>query len=79
MRALITGITGFAGSHLAEYLLESHPEIAEELPELKTWIVSGETLPLELSQRFRRTMPDRTLLNLYGSSEVSVITLRICD
>ena len=26
MRALITGITGFAGSHLADYLLENHPE-----------------------------------------------------
>jgi GDP-4-dehydro-6-deoxy-D-mannose reductase len=27
MRALITGITGFAGSHLAEYLLSHHPEV----------------------------------------------------
>ena len=27
MRALITGITGFAGSHLAEYLLEHHPDV----------------------------------------------------
>jgi len=27
MRALITGITGFAGSHLAEYLLEHQPEV----------------------------------------------------
>lgn len=27
MKALITGITGFAGSHLAEYLLAEHPEI----------------------------------------------------
>jgi GDP-4-dehydro-6-deoxy-D-mannose reductase len=28
MRALITGITGFAGSHLAEYLLSDHPQVA---------------------------------------------------
>jgi GDP-4-dehydro-6-deoxy-D-mannose reductase len=28
MKALITGITGFAGSHLAEYLLTAHPEVA---------------------------------------------------
>ena len=28
MRALITGITGFAGSHLAEFLLAEHPEVA---------------------------------------------------
>jgi GDP-4-dehydro-6-deoxy-D-mannose reductase len=27
MRALITGITGFAGSHLAEYLLAEHPHV----------------------------------------------------
>lgn len=26
MNILITGITGFAGSHLAEYILENHPE-----------------------------------------------------
>jgi GDP-4-dehydro-6-deoxy-D-mannose reductase len=27
MRALITGITGFAGSHLAEYILKEHPGV----------------------------------------------------
>lgn len=27
MKALITGITGFAGSHLAEYLLHEHPDV----------------------------------------------------
>ena len=27
MRALVTGITGFAGSHLAELLLREHPEV----------------------------------------------------
>jgi GDP-4-dehydro-6-deoxy-D-mannose reductase len=27
MKALITGITGFAGSHLAEFLLAEHPEV----------------------------------------------------
>ncbi len=27
MKALITGITGFAGSHLAEFLLADHPEV----------------------------------------------------
>ena len=26
MKALITGITGFVGSHLAEYILENHPD-----------------------------------------------------
>lgn len=27
MRVLITGITGFVGSHLAEYILENHPDV----------------------------------------------------
>jgi GDP-4-dehydro-6-deoxy-D-mannose reductase len=27
MRVLITGITGFAGSHLADYILENQPEV----------------------------------------------------
>ncbi|HVS03503.1 MAG TPA: GDP-mannose 4,6-dehydratase [Thermoanaerobaculia bacterium] len=35
MRVLITGITGFAGSHLAEYLLAEHPEV--EVSGLYRW------------------------------------------
>ena len=27
MQALITGITGFVGSHLAEYILQHHPDV----------------------------------------------------
>ena len=27
MRVLITGITGFAGSHLSDYILENHPDV----------------------------------------------------
>lgn len=35
MRALITGITGFVGSHLAEYILANHPET--EISGIKRW------------------------------------------
>jgi len=35
MRVLITGITGFAGSHLADYILKDHPEV--EVFGLKHW------------------------------------------
>lgn len=35
MRVLITGITGFAGSHLAEYILENHP--GAEIYGIRRW------------------------------------------
>jgi len=35
MKALITGITGFVGSHLAEYILEHHPQV--EVSGLVRW------------------------------------------
>ena len=35
MRVLITGITGFAGSHLAEYILREHPGI--EIYGIRRW------------------------------------------
>lgn len=35
MRVLITGITGFAGSHLAEYILEHHPGV--EIYGIRRW------------------------------------------
>src|SRR6185436_8872205 len=28
MRVIVTGVTGFAGSHLAEYILSAHPDVA---------------------------------------------------
>jgi len=35
MRVLITGITGFVGSHLADYILKNHPEV--EIYGTKRW------------------------------------------
>src|ERR1043165_6118383 len=35
MRVLITGITGFAGSHLAEYILREHPGV--EIYGIRRW------------------------------------------
>lgn len=35
MRALITGYTGFAGSHLADYILKNHPDV--EVFGIKRW------------------------------------------
>ncbi|MCS7184302.1 MAG: GDP-mannose 4,6-dehydratase, partial [bacterium] len=35
MRVLITGITGFVGSHLADYILENHKDV--EIYGIKRW------------------------------------------
>src|SRR5205085_886130 len=37
----------------------------------RLWISSGESLRVELAQRFLELMPQSQLLNLYGSSEVA--------
>lgn len=52
-------------------LLEAYPRLHEQLPDLRQCISSGETLPLKLAREFRHRMPHCTLLNLYGSTEVS--------
>ena len=56
---------------LLRAILDSFPDLDRRLPQLKYWICSGETLPLELCQQFREQMPQRVLINLYGSSEVA--------
>lgn len=56
---------------LLRALLDSFPDLDSRLPQLKYWICSGETLPMELCQQFREQMPQRVLINLYGSSEVA--------
>jgi amino acid adenylation domain-containing protein len=55
-------------------LLEQVPDLAQHLPDLKFWVVSGETLPAELFYAFQRAMPHATLYNLYGTSEVWDVT-----
>ena len=56
---------------LLRVILDSFPDLDRRLPQLKYWICSGETLPMELGQQFREQMPQRVLINLYGSSEVA--------
>ncbi|PMB52380.1 non-ribosomal peptide synthetase [Fischerella thermalis CCMEE 5201] len=56
---------------LLRVLLDTHNHLQTNLPKLKLWVTSGEALSLDLLQKFRQTMPESTLLNLYGSSEVS--------
>jgi len=56
---------------LLRALLESNAALGAALPNLRVWITSGEALDDELCRQFRRLLPDRLLLNLYGSSEVA--------
>ncbi|MBN1138918.1 MAG: amino acid adenylation domain-containing protein [Anaerolineae bacterium] len=56
---------------LLKAILDTHPNLQQRVPKLGLWVCSGETLPVELVQQFRKTMPQATLLNLYGSSEVA--------
>ena len=52
-------------------LLDVDPNLGSRLPQLKYWISSGEPLSLDLVRRFRQSLPECALINLYGSSEVA--------
>ncbi|AFZ17607.1 non-ribosomal peptide synthetase [Allocoleopsis franciscana] len=56
---------------LLRVLLDTASDLQKRLPKLKLWVTSGEALSVDLLQKFRQIMSHRTLLNLYGSSEVS--------
>ncbi|WP_292766899.1 non-ribosomal peptide synthetase, partial [Nostoc sp. NOS(2021)] len=56
---------------LLRILLNTSSVLQFQLPQLKLWISSGEALSIDLLGQFRQSLPDSTLLNLYGSSEVS--------
>lgn len=52
-------------------LLGTGIDISAVLPSLSFWTCSGEALSSDLAELFHRLLPGRTLLNLYGSTEVS--------
>jgi amino acid adenylation domain-containing protein len=56
---------------LLRVLLELYHDLQQRLPTLKFWVTSGEVLPFDLLHLFRERLPDSTVLNLYGSSEVA--------
>ena len=56
---------------LLRILLDTNTHLQQRLPQLQLWVTSGEALSHNLLQKFRQTLPESTLLNLYGSSEVS--------
>lgn len=56
---------------LLQTLLNIVPNLRARLPKLWLWTSSGEALSPELAHAFRQQFPTCTLLNLYGSSEVT--------
>ena len=56
---------------LLQALLNTRPDLGEALRSLKIWTVSGERLTRNLLLKFRASVPDGILLNLYGSTEVA--------
>ncbi len=55
---------------LLRVVLDGVEDLQQKLPKLRLWSCSGEVLPADLVKRFAETLPDATLLNIYGSSEV---------
>jgi amino acid adenylation domain-containing protein len=66
---------------LLRHLLNACPDLGNRLPHLKFFISSGEALPKDLVRTFRAALPERRLLNLYGSSEASADSLAhlVCE
>jgi amino acid adenylation domain-containing protein len=56
---------------LLRAILDTYPDLQARLPDLRTWVSSGEALPVELARRFRERMPHARLVNLYGQTEVA--------
>ena len=56
---------------LLDVILDTYGGLQERLSRLRLWVTSGETLSNDTVHRAREFMPSSTLLNLYGSSEVS--------
>jgi amino acid adenylation domain-containing protein len=52
-------------------MLDSLDDLGARLRALKYWVASGEALSADLARRFRRSVPQGVLINLYGSSEVA--------
>jgi acyl-coenzyme A synthetase/AMP-(fatty) acid ligase len=56
---------------LLRFLLNTESDLENQLPHLKYWTSSGEALSVDLAVSFLNRLPQRVLLNLYGSSEVA--------
>ncbi|HET7443213.1 MAG TPA: amino acid adenylation domain-containing protein [Solirubrobacterales bacterium] len=55
-------------------------EAAHLFSSVRIWLLSGEPLPVALARRLRSIAPHSTILNLYGSTEVTGdVAVHVCD
>ena len=55
---------------LMQALLDAKPDLASQLPDLKYWVSSSETMSVRMARQFQLQLPsDRVLINIYGTSE----------
>jgi non-ribosomal peptide synthetase component F len=65
---------------LLRAILDEWPNLQAYLPHKMIWTSSGEPLSREVVERFRKTLPESALVNLYGASEVSAdVTYHDCS
>ena len=56
---------------LLRVILETDIDLPATLPRLRLWSTCGEPLTVELYRRFKERLPQATLLNQYGASELN--------
>jgi amino acid adenylation domain-containing protein len=54
---------------LLRAILDGQKKLAERLPRLRYWACSGEPLPAQLINKFKRLLAQARLFNIYGTSE----------
>lgn len=60
-------------------LLDTLPDLAGRLPDLRFWVNTGEALSGDLARRFREAMPHATLYNIYGLTELWDVSWYVPD
>ncbi|WP_170113174.1 non-ribosomal peptide synthetase [Ahniella affigens] len=56
---------------LLRSMTEAYPELHESLPSLRSLVSSGEALTVDLFQKLQEALPETTVINIYGSTEVA--------
>lgn len=52
-------------------MLDVMPDLATRAPALHYWFVGGEPVPVALVERFKRELPGKKLINIYGATELT--------